>query len=865
MIEQQGAVAAADALQRLIGVVATAAEEHGVTFLASDVDADGGKLILAAGAPRVVGDDEERMLLALRKVICSELPLPVRIGVHRGPVFAGDIGPLYRRTYTVMGDAVNLAARLMARAEPGLIYASAQVLERCATLFETARLEPFRVKGKAEPVEAWSVGGFQAARMRSMNVQRLPLTGRNAELGLVRKAYTSARSGAGRLILVVGEAGMGKTRLLEALRDAAAGFRKQHATCEAYTASTPYAVWQDILRDLMGFGRDDAEALIVERLRDAVAQREPELAPWLPLIAIAFGLDVAPTPEVQMLAEKNRRARLHESVGRFLAVVLPEPALIEIDNAHHMDEASAELLSHLTAEIGRRRWLFAVARRSAGEGYTAPEADAVVRIDLRPLAAQDALRMAQLATQEHPLPAHTLEVVARRSGGNPQFLRDLLRTAVQSGGVAGLPDSAEAAAMAQIDALAAEDRAVVRRAAVFGILFHPRMLDWFAEVDDRPTPAPGLWERLGDLFSQEPDGYLQFRRSLLRDAAYEGLPYKLRRKLHGAVAAHLEQELDHPEESAGTLSLHYFQAGDYAPAWRYATVAARRAEGAYGYVEAAGLYGRALEAARALGDASPPQVAALHQAMGDAWNRAGEYRKALAAYLAARPLVEGDRIAQAALLLQLSHVHGRLGDYAEALSCAQGSRDLMQDMPGQDAARQIARSSARYAMVLQVEGRTSEALDWAERAVAEAQAADDDEALADASVVVGWAYGELGRPGAQALMQRSLEAYQRAGNRVREAGLLSDLGVVCQWEGQWDEALAYYERGRDAALKIGSTVNAALARVNVAEILTDRGEWAEAQAVLLETLPFWRASQFRYFLAACLSLLGRVGGRRCSG
>jgi tetratricopeptide (TPR) repeat protein len=90
---------------------------------------------------------------------------------------------------------------------------------------------------------------------------------------------------------------------------------------------------------------------------------------------------------------------------------------------------------------------------------------------------------------------------------------------------------------------------------------------------------------------------------------------------------------------------------------------------------------------------------------------------------------------------------------------------------------------------------------------------------------------------------------------------LSDLGVACQWEGDWDEALSYYARGREAALAIGSTINAALARVNVAEILTDRGEWAEAEAVLQETLPFWRASQFRYFLAACLSLLGRVSLR----
>jgi tetratricopeptide (TPR) repeat protein len=110
-------------------------------------------------------------------------------------------------------------------------------------------------------------------------------------------------------------------------------------------------------------------------------------------------------------------------------------------------------------------------------------------------------------------------------------------------------------------------------------------------------------------------------------------------------------------------------------------------------------------------------------------------------------------------------------------------------------------------------------------------------------------------------MENALEAYQQAGNVIRQTHVLADIGVMCQWEGRWDEALSYYERGRDAALKIGDTVTAALARVNIAEILIDRGEWAEAETLLLETLPVWKASQFRYYLAACVSFLGRVSLR----
>ena len=239
-----------------------------------------------------------------------------------------------------------------------------------------------------------------------------------------------------------------------------------------------------------------------------------------------------------------------------------------------------------------------MARRSGGAGFSAPEAPAVVRIELKPLAPPDAARLAQLATQQHPLPPHVLDVVAKRSGGNPQFLRDLLRSAIESGGVEDLPDSAEAAAMTQIDTLAPDDRAMVRRAAVLGMTFHPRMLAWLYGEDEGPPPGEAELARLGEMFEVEPDGYLRFRHSLLRDSAYQGLPFKLRRQLHRVVATHLEEEMDFPEEAAGTLSLHYLEAGEFQPAWRYAMAAAKRAVAVYANVEAAGLYSRALEAGR---------------------------------------------------------------------------------------------------------------------------------------------------------------------------------------------------------------------------------------------------------------------------
>lgn len=861
LIANHGVDAAADALDRLVRAVESAADAQDVALLASDVDADGGKLILTAGAPKVTGDDEERVLLAARRIVDAALPIGVKLGVHRGAVFAGDIGPSYRRTYTVMGDAVNLAARLMAKAARGTIYATADVLDRSNTLFETTAIEPFAVKGKAEPVKAWSVGRATGSRTRQVTQQRLPLTGRNAELAVVRKALAGARGGNGQLVEVVGEAGIGKTRLLEAMHDAAMGYRKIRATCEAYTSTTPYAVWHELLREVLELGRDESDEAVEQRLRDVAAVRAPELAPWIPLVGAALDLDLAPTPEVDALAEENRRAKLHEAVERFLVAAMPGPAIVEIDDAHHMDEASVDLLGFLVKQLAGRQWLLAVARRPLAVGYVAAASAAVSRLELHPLAQGDALRLAQIASKDRPLPSHVIEVVAQRSGGNPQFLRDLLRSAIESGGVVGLPDSAEAAALARIDALSPEDRALVRRAAVFGLTFHPRMLAWFDDPEDGSPPGDDAWARLSDLFVDDGDGYLRFRQSLLRDTAYEGLPFRQRRRLHATVAARVAEETDDPDDVAGILSLHAFVAGEFEAARRYAAIAARRAEDVYAHVEAASFYARALEAARSLPAIVPGEVASLQQALADAWYRAGEYRKAADAYAEARRLVAGDRFAEAGLLLKHSWVEEKLGNYPEALRWTERARQTLEGQDGREADRLRASASAWYATVLQAQGKSADAFRWAEQAAREAEAVDDPEQLGNAYAVMGWAHGAMGKEGAEPLMLKALDAFERSGNRVRHALILSNVGGVCYWEGRWDDAMRYYVRGREESIRLGNAGNAAIANMNIAEILTDRGEHAESEATLQRTLPVWKSSEYRYFQGACHWMLGRVSLR----
>ncbi|MDH5333118.1 MAG: AAA family ATPase, partial [Thermoleophilia bacterium] len=383
LVVREGPAAAADALEALVGAAQRAVDARGVAFLATDIAPDGGKIILTAGAPTVTGADEEAMLLALRDVVTSETTLSLHVGVNTGPVFAGTIGPSYRRTYTVMGDPVNLAARLMAKAGHGEVVATPQVVDGSRTLFETRELEPFLVKGKKQPIQAFVVGRARGSRA-SIAEAGLPLVGRDEELAVLTGAWERAAGGEGTVVELSGEPGMGKSRLLDELLGHVGDAALLRGECRLYQAATPYFPFRALLRQAFGLeGLDDDESVAaLERLVD---ERSPALAPWLSLIATPLDLEIEPSAEVRELDDEFRRARLEQAVEGLLAEVVTEPTVVLVEDTHWMDEPSRDLLARLTSSVRGRPWLVLLARRPGTAGFVASDEDAT-RIELRPLA-----------------------------------------------------------------------------------------------------------------------------------------------------------------------------------------------------------------------------------------------------------------------------------------------------------------------------------------------------------------------------------------------------------------------------------------------------------------------------------------------
>jgi class 3 adenylate cyclase/tetratricopeptide (TPR) repeat protein len=819
LIAAEGADEAGRRLDVLVRIAQEAAAEQHVCLIDTDIDKGGGKLRFTAGAPVVVGDDEERLLLTLRRVLDAGQELPIRVGVNRGPVFTGEIGPPYRRTYVVMGDTVNLAARVMGKSQNGAMLATRGVLERSQTKFGTTALAPFMVKGKKRPVDAWEVGAALRAAVPGTRKTRLPLIGRDRELATIRDAIDAATRGEGALVELVGDTGTGKSRLLAEARDLGSEMRFVHATCELYTQGTPYVGWRDPVRQLLGLTWEDPGAVVVDTMRGSLAGERPELLPWLPLLAIVADAETPSTPQVEALAANARTPRLHEVVLEFLAPALAVPTLVEIEHSHLMDEASAALLHALAARLADSSWVVLVTRRDVPTGFVGGAG--AVRLELGPLTPQETMALAEAAPEAHLLPQHMLEQAAQRSGGSPEFLLDILASAAGKAG--SMPDSMQAAASARIDALDPGDRALVRRAAVLGLTFHPRRL---THVFDR-EPDERTWQRLSDVFSADPDGHVRFKRPALREVAYAGLPFKTRRELHATVAAALERAVGRDVDAdASVLSLHFILAGDHGRAWTYAMMGAERASERFAHADAARLYRRALEAARGH-DRAPAELAQAWEALGLALNRTGERKAAAAAFTSARRSVDGDRVA----LARIYHHHARVSQYESVTGAVRwvnrGLRQLDGSAEG-GAAGMRARLLALLAGFAVRQGRWREAERRCRLAMAEAEAAGEPRAQATACYVLDLALNRQGRIDEAIYSPRALELFRQVGDAEQEAIVLNNCGLFASERGAWAEAIDYYRASAECSARAGNAADGASTELNIGEILSDQGRYAEA-------------------------------------
>ena len=854
IISTEGSASAAEAIEVLARTIQEAAADHQVTFLESDVDRDGGRIILVSGAPQTFGDDEERLLRTVRAIVDSGLPFPVHIGVSEGRVFTGQVGASFRRTYTILGDTAALAARLMAKAGEDEIWVAESAYQRGGARFEGSALEPLQLKGKSEPVQAFVLGDVLAEAEQPAEAvapgDKLPFVDRERERAVLGASVAPVRMGFGTMVELIGEPGIGKSRLAEELEMNCADMRKVGARCDQYETSTPYYPFRPMLRSLLDVelngGGEHNRAVLAERL----AAVDDELVPWAPLLGAPLDVEVESTPEVDDLDPAFWRARLHGVMGKLLGGILDSPTLLLFEDVHWMDDASSELLRYIGTQLPTRPWLTCTTRRPIEGGFAAAEGTPPVpalSLRLEPIPEEDAKTLVRAAAGDRSLTDAELAALMERGAGNPLFLREL----ASSGGAAEeareMPDTVEELVATRIDKLAPGDRALLRWASVLGISFAGSLIADVLEGDPNVAAASEAWSRLAEFVEMDPDrpGAFRFRHALIRDAAYEGLSYKRRGELHGRVADVIERRQgDRPEEAAELLSLHYFNAGRWTEAWKYSRLAGKQAAAVYAHVEAATFFERALETSGHL-DVERVELYETATALGDARLFLGLYEAATGAYRIAQEHVRPDDPYSAARLkIKQMDVPQRLKRYPEALQYLTEGLQHLEGVEGEAAAALRAELCAWYGRILIFEQQYEEATGWADRAIAEAKTCGDtaDVSLGRAYFVLDLAHVGLGRESEEPYAERALELFERVSYYRGVSATLTQLAARAYLSGRWDESLELEKRARDVDAKIGDSHSAAISDINIGTTLADQGHAEEAESRAQEAVRVWKAA-----------------------
>ncbi len=856
MLQTKGDAEALSQIDAYVRMLIAALLRHGGFLVGSDLAHEGDKLICLFGAPVSLEKEEDAALRAMIDLDCelasSGLDLRHRIGISSGSVFAGEIGSSLRREYTVIGDSVNLAARLMTSAKPGEIIASAPTMERAGTGFHVQRLKPLQVKGKAAPVLAMRVRGTAPEPVRQAIEPTAPIFGREGELETLvhlSRQVSARRSG---WAYIHGEPGIGKSRLTAELsaRLLGEGWGELTASSQMHTRNTPFSAWREPLRRAAGISSGLEPDAAWKKLRSAVEVADPELAPFVSVLSEVIGLPLVGDLDVSFLEPKERRRYLtsiavellHNATGDY-------PQLLLFEDAHWADAPSLELLA---AVLSRQdsRLLVVVTSREARPPERLGALAAPTAIHLRELPREAARG---LAASVSGLQDADIDKIVARAQGNPLFLHEISRIGVVS--AESLPETVNDMILVRLDRLQPEEKAVLRLASVIGPAFRLEALHALVGESLSSLALERVLEELkAQGFTREEGrdlGSYSFAHILTRDVAYETLPFAQRRTLHRQFAQHVEQGNATPESDCELLLHHFELAGDPPKVARYAAMSGDRAAAVFAIKEAVDYYRRSLTAITDFGKPLPSDRSFLIERLGDCFETGGQhgeaaktFSEALAQWKAAprRPRFiaanSGLREREAALCRKVAVSFERSSDYDESLSRLDEAFTALPSRAG----RVRAQIYASKSLALFRKGQYEEAIHWGRLGLDVTRRNADRRQLAYAHHILAGSYMEVGKLNKALQHDRlAVRFYHEVGDLAGQARANSNLGLSYQMVGILDAALYHYEVGLKADERIGNVSHAAIVHNNIGEVLMMLGRVDEAMPHLENVVNAYRS------------------------
>jgi class 3 adenylate cyclase/tetratricopeptide (TPR) repeat protein len=543
----------------------------------------------------------------------------IRIGLNSGDVVVRSVGTDLRMDYTAVGQTTHLAARMEQLAPAGTTRLTAETLRLAEEFVQVRPLGPIPVKGLAAPVEVFELTGAGAVRTRLQASRARGFSrfvGRDAELDQIRQAAAQARQGRGQLVAVVGEAGVGKSRLfyefIHSHHVLGGGWRVLEASSVSYGKATPFLPLAGLLRGYLGIDdRDDLRA-IRAKVTGTLLTLDRALEDAVP--AVLWILDVPEPGEAFLALEPpQRRRRALESVKRLLLRESQvQPLLLLFEDLHWIDAETQAVLDSLAESLGSAPVLLAVNYRPEyRHGWGSKTYYRQLRIDPLPPESADTLLRALLGADPSTAPLAPLLIA--RTEGNPLFLEESVRTLVETGALVGepgayrlarpaatiqMPATVQAILAARIDRLRPELKRLLQAAAVVGKDVPVTLLAAIAEMADDALQAA-----LGELQTAEllyearlfPDLEYTFKHALTHEVAYGGVLQERRRALHATILETLERlHADRLGEHAEMLAHHAERAVIADKAIRYLREAGTKAAARSANREAVDYFERAL-------------------------------------------------------------------------------------------------------------------------------------------------------------------------------------------------------------------------------------------------------------------------------
>jgi class 3 adenylate cyclase len=564
------------------------------------------------GIPAAHEDDPERAARAALRIIgvaagyAAEVEsawgiqgFNVRVGLNSGPAAVGVVGGADAQT-VALGDTTNVAARLQSAAEPGAIAIGAGTASRLAERFVLEPLGEVTVKGRSEPVSASRLVGPRPA---AEPPPRTPLFGRDAELARLEEANADLQAGRGQVLLVIGDAGLGKTRMLFELRALSDDdVTWLEGRCLSYGAGSPYGPFVELLRTWLGVEEGEAELAVRTKLRArAGALLGGAGAGSLPYLGLLLSIRLDPDVERELLSlsADELAVRIQEAFVTWAeALAATRPLVLAVDDLHWCDPSTRRLAERLLPLTDRAALMLAVALRpdTASEGWgfrlaaQTGFAHRVAELPLSPLSPEASAALIDALVPSGLVTDALKEGLVTKAEGNPLYLEELLRALLESGGdrrrtwtitpstAAELPPALEALLVARIDRLEPGARRFAQVAAVVGREFPVSVVSAVVGGDTDHDVGELLRAEIVRELRRFPELECTFRHGLLQDAALSTLTPTSQRELYGQVGRAMEARLaDQGDERLEQLAFYFYRSAETEKALDYLDRAAEHA------------------------------------------------------------------------------------------------------------------------------------------------------------------------------------------------------------------------------------------------------------------------------------------------